>query len=148
MNDMLFHNNGNGVVHPDHHRSSRHRRGDSVVGAWGDYNRDGFLDLFVNSDRAERSLYRNNGDGTFRKMTMAEVGPIVQCIASDYVLWVDVDNDGWPELYRNAVPTNQPGLVMTNQVYHLDSQGDSSLMDIGEMRRGDRRLFGHHLGGL
>jgi hypothetical protein len=135
MNDMLFHNNGNGSFtrittgHPVIDAAS------AGIGVWADYNRDGFLDLFVNGDCP--SLYRSNGDMTFRKMTLAEVGPILSCLASDYAVWADVDNDGWPELYMDAVPPNQPaGWSMTNHVYHLDSQGKFYLMDIGELKKG------------
>ena len=47
----------------------------SQSGVWGDYNNDGHLDLFiVNYAQADasanrNSLYRNNGDGTFTKIT-------------------------------------------------------------------------------
>ena len=33
--------------------------------AWGDYDRDGWLDLYVTGNRDPSVLYRNNGDGTF-----------------------------------------------------------------------------------
>ncbi len=32
---------------------------------WGDYNRDGWPDLYVVNDFGRKNLYRNNGDGTF-----------------------------------------------------------------------------------
>ena len=54
---------------------------DSYDVAWVDYDRDGFLDLFVVELLATRRrmicLYRNNGSAVFTKMTAAQVGPIV-----------------------------------------------------------------------
>ena len=40
---------------------------------WGDYNRDGWPDLYVVNDFGRKNLYRNNGDGTFTDVA-AEAG--------------------------------------------------------------------------
>ena len=48
-------------------------RNDSLDAAWADYDRDGFIDLFVaNGSGQNDALYRNNGDGTFTKKTANE----------------------------------------------------------------------------
>ncbi len=134
MNDILFHNDGGSAftrittVHPAIDGA------DSRGAAWADYDRDGFLDLFVSTSQNDL-LYRNNGDGTFQNMTIPEVGVIVGDSAlGDYVMWADVDNDGWPELSR-TVASLYSG-PFTNQLLHLDSQGKFHVMDIGEMKKG------------
>ena len=43
-----------------------------VRGAWGDFNNDGFLDLFVNNKGGTNVLYQNNGNGTFTKITQGD----------------------------------------------------------------------------
>ena len=49
--------------------------------AWGDYDNDGFSDLFVADGTWFRTttnhLYHNNGDGTFARMTTTDVGSVV-----------------------------------------------------------------------
>jgi len=140
MNDMLFQNNGNGKFtritsgHPVIDAAQ------SICAAWADYDRDGFLDLFVSAGTGcpgqNDLLYRNNGDGTFRKMTIPEVGPIVgDSLMGDYFTWADVDNDGWPELSRTVANACAALGGWTNQLLRLDSQGKFYLMDIGEMEK-------------
>ncbi len=66
--------------------------------AWGDYDRDGWLDLYVSGNRDASVLYRNNGEGAF---LMSELSPQVALRDTETggAVWVDYDNDGWLDLY-------------------------------------------------
>lgn len=75
--------------------------------SFGDYDRDGFLDLYVctympvpeaYAYSKTNHLYRNNGDGTFTDVTVA-AGVGNGLLASFQSVWQDVDLDGWPDLY-------------------------------------------------
>src|SRR6266542_2389749 len=64
--------------------------GDSSGAAWGDYDNDGFIDLFVANNPSLNALYRNNGDGTFSKITNA-----TPALDRGYgCAWGDFNNDG------------------------------------------------------
>src|SRR5215471_7423050 len=63
--------------------------GDSSGCAWGDFDNDGFPDLFVANGTTRNFLYHNKGDGTFEKLTNA-----VPARDSGYgASWGDFDND-------------------------------------------------------
>jgi hypothetical protein len=64
--------------------------------AVGDYNDDGFPDLYV-TQYGRSILYRNNGDGTFTDVTHA-AGVAAPGWASSAV-WFDFDNDGRLDLF-------------------------------------------------
>lgn len=72
-------------------------------GAVGDYNNDGYLDLYVTNSLSghDNKLYKNNGDFTF-----SPVGPESGVITlndddnfSMMALFADIDNDGWKDLF-------------------------------------------------
>ena len=66
--------------------------------AWADYDKDGWVDLFVTGNLDPNVLYRNNGDGSFTVSDYA--GPLaIPDIPSGGAVWADYDNDGWRDLY-------------------------------------------------
>jgi hypothetical protein len=85
---------------------------DSVSSAFGDYDRDGDLDVFIThwGDDAPpgptQHLWRNNGDGTFTDASAtAGIAPIYIAPETGRIRdlsftpnFADIDNDGWPDL--------------------------------------------------
>jgi hypothetical protein len=69
----------------------------SVSVAAGDYNNDGWPDLFVGRHGTLSALYRNDHGTNFVKETS---GPIATTLigSAHAAAWADYDNDGWPDL--------------------------------------------------
>ncbi len=67
--------------------------GDSHGSTWGDFDNDGWLDLFVTNDQnGAKFLYLNDGDGTFTKITTSPL--IIPDGNSFGVASADFNNDG------------------------------------------------------
>ncbi len=66
--------------------------------AWGDYDRDGWLDLYVTGNRDPSVLYRNNGDGAFAVSELS-LQVALEGAETGGAVWADYDNDGWLDLY-------------------------------------------------
>jgi hypothetical protein len=65
--------------------------------AIGDYNNDGFPDIFI-SCVGQSHLFRNNGDGKFTDVTRA-AGFLTHQGFSTSALWIDYDRDGLLDLF-------------------------------------------------
>jgi hypothetical protein len=135
----LFHNNRDGTFTDITEKAGVKNAGKwAASAAWIDYDRDGRLDLFVcnyvkfsyeETHRCEYqgartycaqtayqgdrpTLYHNNGDGTFTDVT--EKAGLTKLVGRALgVVSIDVDDDGWPDLFvaRDA----SPNLLLINK---------------------------------
>ena len=94
----LYHNLGNGTFE-DVTKSA------GVGGPWysmgvtvGDYNNDGYPDLYV-SNYGTNVLYKNNGNGTFTDVTSRAKVAGKETDFNTGAVWLDYDNDGFLDLY-------------------------------------------------
>ncbi len=72
--NFLYHNNGDGGFTRITSAPIGTEVAYSVGGSWGDYNNDGNLDLFVSNPSLQPNfLYRNNGGGSFTKITSGAI---------------------------------------------------------------------------
>jgi len=104
--NLLYLNQGDGTF-----KEEAGPRGLAVVdasnqAAFADYDRDGFLDVFVQTNvldgeahpNGQRDyLFHNNGDGTFTNVT--DQAHITGESQGHSATWWDYNEDGWPDLY-------------------------------------------------
>src|SRR5579863_9443462 len=99
--NRLFENDGHGHFTDVTEKAGLAGTGYDIGVAIGDYDNDGYEDIFV-TGVYRNTLYHNNGDGTFTDVTAkaglnkpdAEYGPLWSVAAA----WVDVNNDGLLDL--------------------------------------------------
>ncbi|MBN2104311.1 VCBS repeat-containing protein [bacterium] len=109
--NRLYHNQGDGTF-------MRITEGDlvndvaaSLNAAWCDYDLDGDPDLFVaNGSDENNQLYRNNGDGSFSKITE---GSLVNDVGNSWsASWGDYNGDRYPDLF--VANNDQPNALYKN----------------------------------
>jgi hypothetical protein len=107
--NALYHNNGDGTFTDVTEKAGVPGAGYGFGCVWGDYDNDGFPDLYV-TQWGRDVLYHNNGDGTFTDVTdKAGVGG-TQSGAQFHsgATFFDYDRDGRLDLYVGAYITMGP----------------------------------------
>jgi hypothetical protein len=104
--NLLYINQGDGTFKEEAARRGLAVNDASVMAAFCDYDRDGWLDVFVQTNvldtvahpSGQRNyLFHNNGDGTFTNVK--DSAGISGEGQGHSATWWDYDNDGWPDLY-------------------------------------------------
>ena len=90
--NVLYHNNGDGTFTNTAEIAGVADTGNSLGTAWGDYDKDGYIDLHVVNFGQSNVLYRNNGDGTFTDVTPT-TGMNLPVTDAFVTFFLDVDND-------------------------------------------------------
>jgi enediyne biosynthesis protein E4 len=104
--NLLYINQGDGTFKEMAHAYGLDVKDASVMAAFSDYDRDGWLDVYIATNVLDISrhpngqrgyLFHHNRNGTFTDVT--EHAGIYGETQSHSATWWDFDNDGWPDLY-------------------------------------------------
>ena len=140
--NILFRNEGDGTFEDVTTGSGLEAGNDrfSLSSSWGDFDNDGWPDLYVANDFGRNNLYRNLG-GTFieisREAGVEDIG------AGMSVAWTDYDLDGKDDLYVGNM-WSSAGLRLTAQrgyhagearaSYRRHAEGNSLFRNLGGAR--------------
>ena len=100
----LFRNNGDGTFDDVSDTSGVKGFVDAHSAIWGDYDNDGWLDLYATSasylipSTRRDALFHNNRDGTFSDVGQT-AGMANDISVGGGAAWADYDNDGYLDLY-------------------------------------------------
>lgn len=113
--NLLYKNNGDGTFTFQSSLSPSIGNTHSETGSWGDYNLDGWLDLYVcnSSNNLRNLLYQNNGDGTFTHITDGAI--VNDQHISRNADWIDYNNDGITDLFVTNEENQNEDLYKGNQ---------------------------------
>lgn len=129
-NDTLYRNQGDGTFANVSSTAGMEAIGTGHGVAWGDYDNDGLLDMYVPREGTFAgtggTLYHNNGDGTFSDFTAA--AGISTTANSWAAVWGDYDNDGFLDLFATSAGTDTSGAGNANMLYR--NNGDGTFTDL------------------
>jgi hypothetical protein len=129
--EALYHNQGDGTFVDVTTAAGLIRKSNGKGLAWGDYNNDGLLDLYVARGAIgprdlSNTLYRNNGDGTLTDVSVA--AGVAATTDTWSAGWGDYDNDGYLDLFVTSAKPWVNGAGNTNFLYH--NNGDGTFADV------------------
>ena len=140
----LYKNNRNGTFTDITEKAGLVRHGWGQGVCVGDYDNDGFLDLFV-TYYGENVLYRNNGDGTFTDVTR-EAGLLQpEDHWNSGAAFLDYDRDGHLDLFVSNYVGHQYGRVLYESNPSLVGEQSPVLYGVAGLE-GTRNFLYHNNG--
>jgi len=117
ISPLAYHNNKDGTFTQVAQKLGLSKPGKGLGMAIADYDRDGYIDLFVANDSMVEFLYHNKGDGTFEDVGLAsEVAVDIdgRTYAGMGVDFADYNNDGWPDIVVTDLANQRYALYQNN----------------------------------
>ena len=136
--NVLYRNNGDGTFTNTAEAAGVADTGNSLGTAWGDYDKDGYIDLHVVNYGQFNVLYRNNGDGTFTDVTPM-TGMNLPVTDPFVTFFLDVDNDADLDIFISNSGSFQAfiaGQITGTATHDADRQvlyrnnGDGTFTDV------------------
>ncbi|MEI8224521.1 MAG: FG-GAP-like repeat-containing protein [Bacteroidota bacterium] len=122
--NILYSNQRQGVFKDITEKSGLSSNGGSSAVAVGDYNNDGYLDMFITSvNGGNHELFRNLRNGSFeREKNTKEMFLSLKNVKAYDASFLDFDNDGFLDLFiaGESVEKDGRGLFL----YHNDGKGN------------------------
>ncbi len=104
---LVFHNNGDGTFTDVSRKSGLGAAPGKGLGiAFQDFDRDGWPDIVIANDSAPQQLFRNQRNGTFTEEALRlglAYNDDGKTFAGMGVDFSDYDNDGWPDVFIDAL---------------------------------------------
>jgi hypothetical protein len=119
VTNILYHNNGDGTFTDVSERAGiANPDGKSLGVTFGDFDKDGWADIYVANDSVQCFLYHNNRNGTFTDVALTagvgynEDGKTFAGMGTDFA---DFDNDGWPDIVATDLSNERYVLFKNNR---------------------------------
>ncbi len=116
--NILYHQRADGSFEDVSAKSGIEEPGGKALGvALGDFDNDGFMDIFVANDSVRQSLYHNKGDGTFEDIAISSGAGYDEngkTYAGMGIAAADYDNDGYLDVFITTLSNE------TYPLYHND----------------------------
>jgi len=120
--NRLFRNKGDGTFQDVTLQAGVQGQGYNIGVAIGDYDNDGFSDIFV-AGLHGNILYHNNGNGTFTDVTspagLDRLDSVYGHLWAMCAAWLDYDRDGWLDLFVSNYcvwnPDKEPACALNGQ---------------------------------
>jgi len=137
---LVYRNRGDGTFEDITAKAGWSRSPGKGLGiAIGDYDRDGRVDIAVANDSAPQQLFHNLGGGRFEEVGLAagmaydEDGRTFAGMGIDFA---DYDNDGWPDLFVDALSLQRYALYRNRKGVFEYVSGESRVGAITRLNSG------------
>jgi hypothetical protein len=132
--NRLFHNNGDGTFTDVTQKSGIFNKAGRAMGVTvGDYDNDGWPDIYIANDTMDSYLYHNNHDGTFTNVAQdinVAYGANGEATSAMGPILGDYDNDGWQDLFVSDMRYHRLFHNPGTEKYFLDTTVETGVAQV------------------